>query len=46
MGSDSDSDHDDYALFGTPLEPIDEEEVPRKRPVPIEEQVQIVYKTI
>ncbi len=42
MGSDSDSDHEDYALFGTPLEPIDEEEVPRKRPVPIEEQVQIV----
>ena len=46
MGSDSDSDHDDYALFGTPLEPIDEEEVPRKRPVPIEEQVQTVYETI
>ena len=39
MGSDSDSDGDDYALFGTPLEQVDAEEIPRKKPVPIEEQV-------
>ena len=39
MGSDSDSESDDYALFGTALEPVDEEDVPRKRPVHIEEQV-------
>jgi len=34
---------DDYALFGTPLDPIDEEEGLRKKPIPIEQQVIIVY---
>ena len=36
---DSDNEGDDYALFGTALDPIDDEDLPRKRPVPIEEQV-------
>jgi hypothetical protein len=39
MSSDESVDGDDYVVFGTALEPIEEEDVPRKRPVPIEEQV-------
>ncbi len=43
---DSDNEGDDYALFGTALDPIDEEDIPRKRPVPIEEQVKIFSSNI
>jgi hypothetical protein len=35
----SDEDEDEFVLFGTPLQPIGDEEAPRKKPVPIEEQV-------
>lgn len=34
----SDSEDDNYATFGVPLDPIDEENLPRKKPVTIEEQ--------
>lgn len=37
MSSDDD-DGDDFVVFGTALAPIEDEEVPRKKPVPIEEQ--------
>lgn len=33
------SDDEDFAIYGTPLDPIEEDAVPSKRPTPIEEQV-------
>ncbi|XP_071557098.1 G patch domain-containing protein 1 homolog [Temnothorax nylanderi] len=33
-----DSDEENYATFGVPLDPLDEENVPRKKPVTIEDQ--------
>ncbi|KYM96018.1 PREDICTED: G patch domain-containing protein 1 homolog [Cyphomyrmex costatus] len=33
-----DSDEDNYATFGVPLDPLDEENIPRKKPVTIEDQ--------
>ncbi|XP_078044164.1 G patch domain-containing protein 1 homolog [Augochlora pura] len=34
----SDSEDENYVAFGVPLDPIDEENIPRKKPVTIEEQ--------
>ncbi|XP_076764140.1 G patch domain-containing protein 1 [Xylocopa sonorina] len=34
----SDSDDENYVAFGAPLEPIDEDNVPRKKPMTIEDQ--------
>ncbi|XP_011863434.1 PREDICTED: G patch domain-containing protein 1 homolog [Vollenhovia emeryi] len=34
----ADSDEENYATFGVPLEPLDEENIPRKKPVTIEDQ--------
>uniref|UniRef100_A0A0C9RM12 CG8833_1 protein n=1 Tax=Fopius arisanus TaxID=64838 RepID=A0A0C9RM12_9HYME len=34
-----DSDNENYVTFGEPLEPLDEENLPRKKPVTIEEQI-------
>lgn len=34
----SDSDEENYATFGVPLDPLDEENIPRKKPVTIEDQ--------
>ena len=39
MSSDESVDGDDFVVFGTSLDPIEDEEVPRKKPVPIEDQV-------
>ena len=39
MSSDESDDGDDFVTFGSSLSPIEEEEIPRKKPVPIEEQV-------
>ncbi|XP_012543172.2 G patch domain-containing protein 1 homolog [Monomorium pharaonis] len=33
-----DSDEENYATFGVPLDPLDEENIPRKKPVTIEDQ--------
>ncbi|KYN39911.1 G patch domain-containing protein 1 like protein [Trachymyrmex septentrionalis] len=33
-----DSDEENYATFGVPLDPLDEENIPRKKPITIEEQ--------
>ncbi|KAK9502703.1 hypothetical protein O3M35_011417 [Rhynocoris fuscipes] len=37
--SQSDDDDDDYAFYGTPLEQFEEEEVPRKKPVAVQDQI-------
>ncbi|XP_011646122.1 G patch domain-containing protein 1 homolog isoform X1 [Pogonomyrmex barbatus] len=34
----ADSDEENYATFGVPLDPLDEENIPRKKPVTIEDQ--------
>ncbi|CAL1685913.1 unnamed protein product [Lasius platythorax] len=34
----SDSEEENYATFGVPLDPLDEENIPRKKPVTIEDQ--------
>lgn len=41
MSSDESDDGDDFVTFGTPLPEIEEDGIPRKRPVPIEEQVRV-----
>ncbi|XP_012055492.1 PREDICTED: G patch domain-containing protein 1 homolog [Atta cephalotes] len=33
-----DSDEENYATFGVPLDPLDEENIPRKKPITIEDQ--------
>ncbi|XP_014242880.1 G patch domain-containing protein 1 homolog [Cimex lectularius] len=33
------SDDEDYVVYGTPLEPIEEDEVPRKKPIYIQDQI-------
>ncbi|XP_015110059.1 G patch domain-containing protein 1 [Diachasma alloeum] len=35
----SDSDDENFVTFGEPLEPLDEENLPRKKPVAVEEQI-------
>nr|CAI5844900.1 unnamed protein product [Callosobruchus analis] len=39
--SDSDSDNSEQAFcfFGTPLDPLDKDEIPRKKPISVEEQI-------
>ncbi|KAJ8684164.1 hypothetical protein QAD02_019956 [Eretmocerus hayati] len=36
-----DDDEDDFATYGTALDPLDEENLPRKRPVTVEEQIAV-----
>ncbi|XP_063976054.1 G patch domain-containing protein 1 homolog [Diachasmimorpha longicaudata] len=35
----SDSDDENFVTFGEPLEPLDEENLPRKKPITVEEQI-------
>ncbi|VEN33912.1 unnamed protein product [Callosobruchus maculatus] len=38
-GSDSDDSEQAFCFFGTPLDPLDKDEIPRKRPISVEEQI-------
>jgi hypothetical protein len=37
---------EDFVLFGTPLDPVDEDEGLRKKPIPIEQQVRFYNENL